>query len=92
MDHFFAKNFTGGEFAFMGTAHLIALLSIVLLNFYLLRYKSKSESDRSRIRWTMAIVLWAGTSGTPPSANGTYRPCFPCMCVVCWSGWVVSCW
>ena len=44
MDQFFAKDFTGGEFAFMGTAHLIALFVIVLFNFYLLRYKAKSES------------------------------------------------
>ena len=63
MDQFFAKDFTGGEFAFMGTAHLIALLSIVLFNFYLLRYKAKSESDRSKIRWTMAILLWANELG-----------------------------
>ena len=41
MNQFFAKDFTGGEFAFMGIAHLIALLSIVLLNVYLLRYISK---------------------------------------------------
>lgn len=63
MDQFFAKDFTGGEFAFMGAAHLIALLSIVLLNFYLLRYKAKSEADRSKVRWTMAILLWVNELG-----------------------------
>jgi hypothetical integral membrane protein (TIGR02206 family) len=58
MDQFFAKDFIGGEFAFMGTAHLITLLSIVLFNIYLMRYKAKSETVRSKIRWGMAIVLW----------------------------------
>jgi len=63
MDQFFAKDFTGGEFAFVGAAHLIALLSIVLLNFYLLRYKAKSEADRSKVRWTMALLLWVNELG-----------------------------
>lgn len=63
MELFFAKEFTGEEFAFMGIAHLGALLIIVLLNFYLLRYRNKGESDRSKIRWTMAIVLWANEIG-----------------------------
>jgi len=63
MDQFFTKDFTGGDFAFMGIAHLIALLSIVLLNIYLLRYRTKSESNRSKIRWTMAIILWVNEVG-----------------------------
>ena len=50
MDQFFAKDFTGGEFAFLGIAHLIALLSIVVLNFYLLQDKAKSEAMRSKTR------------------------------------------
>ncbi len=63
MDQFFAKDFTGGDFAFMGTAHLIALFSIVLFNIYLLRFKAKSENARSKVRWTMAIMLWANEVG-----------------------------
>ena len=63
MDQFFAKDFTGGEFAFLGIAHLIALLSIVVLNFYLLRDKAKSEAMRSKTRWTMAIMLWVNELG-----------------------------
>jgi hypothetical integral membrane protein (TIGR02206 family) len=63
MDQFFAKDFAGGEFAFMGVAHLIALLSIVLLNFYLLRYKASNEATRNKIRWTMAIMLWVNELG-----------------------------
>ena len=63
MDQFFAKDFNGGEFVFLGIAHLIALFVIVLFNFYLLRYKAKSESDRSKIRWALAIVLWVNELG-----------------------------
>jgi hypothetical integral membrane protein (TIGR02206 family) len=63
MDQFFAKDFNGGEFVFLGTAHLIALFVIVLFNLYLLRYKAKSESDRSKIRWAMAIALWVNELG-----------------------------
>jgi hypothetical integral membrane protein (TIGR02206 family) len=63
MDQFFAKDFTAGEFTFLGTAHLIALLCIVLFNFYLLRYKAKSEATRHKLRWAMAVVLWANEVG-----------------------------
>jgi hypothetical integral membrane protein (TIGR02206 family) len=63
MDQFFAKDFAGGEFEFLGTAHLIALLIIVLLNFYLLRYKGSSEETRQKVRWTMAILLWINEIG-----------------------------
>jgi hypothetical integral membrane protein (TIGR02206 family) len=63
MNQFFDKNFTIREFSFLGIAHLIALLCIVLLNIYLLRYKSQNESDRSKIRWAMAIVLWGNEIG-----------------------------
>ena len=63
MDQFFAKDFTGGEFAFLGTTHLIALLCIILLNIYLLRYKAKSDAERSKVRWTMAIILWVNELG-----------------------------
>jgi len=63
MDHVFTKDFTGGDFVFMGAAHLAALLSIVLLNIYLLRYRAKNESDRAKIRWAMAIALWVNEIG-----------------------------
>lgn len=63
MDQFFAKDFVGEEFIFLGTAHLIALFSILLFNFYLLRYKAKSEETRQKVRWTMAILLWVNEIG-----------------------------
>ena len=63
MDQFFARDFSNGEFTFLGTAHLTALLIIALFNLYLLRYKTKGETERSKIRWGMAIVLWINEIG-----------------------------
>jgi len=63
MDQFFAEDFTGGDFSFLGIAHLIALLIIILFNIYLLRYRNKNGAARSGIRWTMAIMLWLNEIG-----------------------------
>ena len=63
MGQFFAQNWTGEPFYFLGIAHSIALLSIVAFNFYLLRYKEKDEIARRKIRWTMAIILWINELG-----------------------------
>lgn len=58
MEKFFAGDYPGPAFEFLGTAHIGALLVIVLLNIYLLRFKNADEKTRSRVRWTMAIILW----------------------------------
>jgi hypothetical integral membrane protein (TIGR02206 family) len=58
-----ASDYTGAPFQFMGAAHLIALGLIVLLNIYLLRFRAMSENARTRVRWTMAIILWANEIG-----------------------------
>ena len=63
MDQFFAKDFTGEPFGFLGVAHLAALLVIVLFNLYLLRFKANSEESRRKVRWIMAITLWANEIG-----------------------------
>jgi hypothetical integral membrane protein (TIGR02206 family) len=63
MSNLFAWDYTGAPFQFMGAAHLAALGLIVLLNFYLLRFKPASESTRARVRWGMAIVLWVNEIG-----------------------------
>lgn len=56
---FFAKDWTGPAFVMFGTPHLVALLVIILLNIGLLRFKYKTEQARYRLRWTIAIILWA---------------------------------
>jgi hypothetical integral membrane protein (TIGR02206 family) len=63
MDKFFARDYTGTPFFFMGVAHLAVLLAIILLNLYLLRFKSKDEATRTKVRWSMAIILWANEIG-----------------------------
>jgi hypothetical integral membrane protein (TIGR02206 family) len=58
MEKFFAGDYPGPAFEFLGAAHLGAMLLIVLLNLSLLRFKNADEKTRSRVRWTMAIILW----------------------------------
>ena len=58
MQAFFGFDYTGEPFHFFGTAHIGALLAILLLNLFLLRYRSKDETVRKKVRLTMAIVLW----------------------------------
>jgi hypothetical integral membrane protein (TIGR02206 family) len=58
MEKFFAGDYPGPAFEFLGAAHLGAMLLIVLLNLYLIRFKNADEKTRSRVRWTMAIILW----------------------------------
>lgn len=58
MEKFFAGDYPGPAFEFLGTAHLGAMIFIVLLNLYLLRFKNADEKTRSRVRWTMALILW----------------------------------
>jgi hypothetical integral membrane protein (TIGR02206 family) len=58
MEKFFAGDYTGPAFQFLGTAHLGALAVLVLLNLYLIRFKHADETTRSRIRWTLALILW----------------------------------
>jgi hypothetical integral membrane protein (TIGR02206 family) len=58
MTSIFAVDFPGHAFQLFGPAHLAALTSIVLLNLFLLRYRSASEETRRTVRWTLALVLW----------------------------------
>ncbi|MGZ6315732.1 MAG: YwaF family protein [Anaerolineales bacterium] len=59
MTNFFAWNFAGHPFVLLGSAHVAALAAIVLLNLGLIRFKGSSEDTRRKVRWTLAITLWA---------------------------------
>ncbi len=59
MGQFFTGDYQGAAFALFGPTHLAALLAVVLLNVFLLRFKGTDERTRHAIRWTMAIILWA---------------------------------
>jgi len=56
---FFAKDWSGPAFEMFSPPHLAALFAIILLNIGLLRFKSTTEETRRRLRWTLAIILWA---------------------------------
>lgn len=57
IEEMFAKDWTGAPFEFLGTAHLITLGLIVLLNVYLLRFKDKPEKTKKTIRQSLATIL-----------------------------------
>jgi hypothetical integral membrane protein (TIGR02206 family) len=63
MENFFAKDFTGGEFVFLGPEHLAAMSALVLLNFLLLGLRTSTPTARMRTAWTMAIILWLNEVG-----------------------------
>lgn len=58
MDQFFAGDYPGPAFEFLGAAHIGALAFLVLLNLYLIRFKGADERSRNRVRWTLALILW----------------------------------
>ena len=63
MDQFFAYDYQGPRFELFGTAHLVALAILALLNLYLLRFKSANDKTKGRIRWTLALILWVNEIG-----------------------------
>jgi len=58
MTDFFAADYQGAAFQFLGSAHLAALGTLVLLNLFLLRFKCSSDGTKSMIRWVLALILW----------------------------------
>ncbi|MBM4421807.1 MAG: TIGR02206 family membrane protein [Chloroflexi bacterium] len=60
MDQFFAKDFTGGAFVFLGAAHTTALIIIALINLTFIQLRQVDSPDlRKTLRNTMAAVLIA---------------------------------
>ena len=58
MGLYFAGDYPGPEFQFLGAAHLITIGVLIALNFWLASFKNASERTRAHIRWTLAIILW----------------------------------
>jgi hypothetical integral membrane protein (TIGR02206 family) len=58
MLEFFAVEYEGAPFVFLGPAHVGALLAILALNLLLIRCRKAGPETRTRIRWGLAIVLW----------------------------------
>jgi len=57
IETFFAKDWSGAAFEFLGTVHLITLGLIILLNLYLLSFRYKPDKIHKRIRRRIAIIL-----------------------------------
>jgi len=58
MTQFFAANYQGPPFEFLGAAHIGALIFLVLLNLVLGRYKYAGDNSKGKIRWGLALILW----------------------------------
>lgn len=58
MTEFFAANYPGPAFEFLGTAHLAALGALVLLNLLLISFKNASDNSKAILRWMLALILW----------------------------------
>ena len=58
MTEFFAGDYQGPAFEFLGKAHLAALAALVLLNLFLLRFRHASDATKTVLRWVLALILW----------------------------------
>lgn len=62
ISQYFIKDYTGPRFVLFGTVHLLTLLAVALVIMFLIRFKGSSEITRSKVRWTLAILIWASES------------------------------
>lgn len=58
MGQFFAWDYHGAPFELFGTAHIVGLFALLLLNFCLLLYKRSDDAIRARVRLILALTLW----------------------------------
>ena len=57
MDQFFAANYSGPAFELFGTTHILALVCVVLLNLFLVRFRNAGDTVKGVIRWLLALTL-----------------------------------
>jgi hypothetical integral membrane protein (TIGR02206 family) len=57
MEKFFAGDYPGPAFELFGTAHIAALICLVLLNLFLIRFRNTDEKTKRNIRWILALIL-----------------------------------
>jgi len=58
MEPYFAGNYTGAPFELFGSAHIGALLVLVALNLFLIRFRNATERAKGALRWMMAFILF----------------------------------
>ena len=56
MEQFFTKEYTGAPFVFFGTAHLVVIVILLLVNLSLVRLRGKPQAQKA-FRYTLAVVL-----------------------------------
>jgi hypothetical integral membrane protein (TIGR02206 family) len=54
---YFSADYSGPAFQYFGTAHLVALACLVLLNLFLIQFRHSSDRSKGTIRWILALVL-----------------------------------
>ena len=57
MDQFFAADYQGAPFEYLGTAHLGAIAFLILLNLFLIRFRNSSDGVKAAWRWLLALIL-----------------------------------
>jgi hypothetical integral membrane protein (TIGR02206 family) len=59
MSDYFALDYSGPPFSFLGPAHLGALATVVTLNILLWTAKGSSAGSRSALRYALAAMIWS---------------------------------
>jgi hypothetical integral membrane protein (TIGR02206 family) len=57
MAEFFAENFHGPAFEYLGDFHLAALGFLIALNLLLLLFRNASDGTKGAVRWLLALIL-----------------------------------
>jgi len=57
MNQFFDANYQGAAFEYWGVTHWAAIVFLVLLNLYLIRFRFASDGTKAALRWLLALVL-----------------------------------
>jgi hypothetical integral membrane protein (TIGR02206 family) len=57
MIQFFAADYQGPAFELLGPAHIAALIVLVALNLFLIRFRHSTDAAKAALRWLLALVL-----------------------------------
>ncbi|MEI7845233.1 MAG: TIGR02206 family membrane protein [Chloroflexota bacterium] len=59
ISQYFIKDYTGAGFVLFGPSHIFTLLIVSVFILLLTFLKGATENTREKVRWTLAILLWA---------------------------------
>ena len=96
MTQFFAADYQGAPFGFLGIAHLGALAFLVLLNLFLIRFRFAADGTKATLRWILALILWGNEFAWHywHYINGIWTiqemlPLHPCSILVWLGAWML---